>query len=645
MRKNFLAIYALVGALVASPVFTSCVDDSESASVTALRGAKAEQLKSIAALNNAKAQAEATLAQAEAALIAAQTAQEQAIAKKEAAEAAIKELELKMKQDKFDAELAAALAQAQASKLQAEKSIAQYQADMEKAALELQKQLLVLEGQLMDAQKQLADKKDAIAKAEYQELKDLTTKYGNLLLNYTVNANDILESEAEIAAMEADLADWEVVIAEDVAAKEKTIEWAKYQIETLKQYTNYTADIEAMEAELAKLGEAQKLAEDKYQAANKVYSALNYNTLYNEAKINELRAAIYETNMGKYCNSDDLNSYGVNPIVDYDRSNGFDYNGFSIEKDEFTYNNQKRDSLNVKLEYQDVREFKLYIDGQIANWDVAGKKAAINTATTGLQAVYDAAVKATSDAKAAWDAAAEADKAAKKAAYETALNEEKQAEIALENAKVNLEDAEKAVEELNLIYALASDPKAAEDFVAAVKAYNEAIVALHTEIAEAYFAKEAALKVRNEANTEYNTLYAVYNGNKNDQTTSINLYDLIMNQWIEFEGYEQYNYAWSDYSAIDATQNIWIYLRKQGIGLDGALAIDNMIKTLEEAIEMAEEEIEELKDVTSLEETIEYAKIALETQKNMQLAYKAELDAVKAELDALQAKLIASEEE
>ena len=89
MRKNFLAIYALVGALVASPVFTSCVDDSESASVTSVRGAKAEQLKSIAALNNAKAQAEATLAQAEAALIAAQTAQDQANAKKEAAEAAI----------------------------------------------------------------------------------------------------------------------------------------------------------------------------------------------------------------------------------------------------------------------------------------------------------------------------------------------------------------------------------------------------------------------------------------------------------------------------------------------------------------------------------------------------------------------------
>ena len=639
MRKNFLAIYALVGALVASPVFTSCVDDSESASVTALRGAKAEQLKSIAALNNAKAQAETTLAQAEAALKAALAAQEQAIAEKEAAEAAIKELELKMKQDKFDAELAAALAQAQASKLQAEKSIAQYQADMEKAALLLEKDLISLEKQLMDAQKDLADKKDQIAEAEYQELKTLTTKYGNLLVSYTNYSNSILEEEAEIAATEAELADWEVVIAEDIAEKEKSIEWAKYQIETLKKYTNYTADIEAMETELAKLGEAQKLAEDKYQAANKAYTALDYDVLYNEAKIDELKNAIDETNMGKYRNNGDLNDYGVNPIVD------FYYNGFSIEKDEFTYNNSKTDSLNVKLEYQDVREFKLYIDGQIESWDVVGKKEAIDKKDTGLQALYDAAVKATAEAKKAWDAAAEADKAAKKQAYEDALRAEKDAEGNLTVAKNELENAEKAVEELNLIYALASDPKAAEDFVAAVKAYNEAIVALHTEIAEAYFANEAAKKVSNEATTEYNTLYAVYNGNKDDKSTRINLYDLIMNLWIEFEGYEQYSYGWSDYSAIDATQNIWIYLRKQGIGLDGALAIDNMIKALEEAIEDAEEEIEELKDVTSMEQALEIAKIELDNMKNFQIALKAELDYVKAELDALQAKLIATEEE
>jgi len=56
MRKKFFAMYALVGALVASPVFTSCVDDSESASVTAIRNAKAEQLKASAAYSLAQAE-------------------------------------------------------------------------------------------------------------------------------------------------------------------------------------------------------------------------------------------------------------------------------------------------------------------------------------------------------------------------------------------------------------------------------------------------------------------------------------------------------------------------------------------------------------------------------------------------------------
>ena len=648
MRKNFFAIYALVGALVASPVFTSCVDDSESASVTALRGAKAEQLKSIAALNNAKAQAETTLAQAEAALKAAQAAQEQAIAEKEAAEAAIKELELKMKQDKYDAELAAALAQAQANKLAAEKNIAQYQADMEKAALLLEKDLISLEKQLMDAQKDLADKKDQIAEAEYQELKDLTTKYGNLLVSYTSYSNMILEEEAEIAATEAELADWEVVIAEDIAEKEKSIEWAKYQIETLKKYTNYTADIEAMEAELKKLGEAQKLAEDKYQAANKAYTALDIDKMKQEAKVDELREAIYETNMGKLLNWNLDHAYYVHNDLGYGNINPIkenSWNGFEIEKDEYTYYNENSDSLNVELEYKDVRQFKLFIDNKIASYDVEGKKEAIDKKDEGYQALYDAAVKATAEAKKAWDAAAETEKDAKKAAYETALSAEKQAEANLKNAQEQLERAEEEVEALNLIYTLVSDPKAAEDFVAAVKAYNEAIVAIHTEKAEAYFALEAAAKVRNEAQTEYNTLYAVYNGQKYNYGTQYSLYDLLYGSMIEVDGYEQANWWYNDYIDEYVLQNITVYLRKQGIGLDGALAIDNMIKALEDAIENIEEEIEELKDVTSMEQALEIAKVQLDNKKNYQVALKAELDYVKAELDALQAKLIATEEE
>jgi multidrug efflux pump subunit AcrA (membrane-fusion protein) len=68
MKGKFMIIAALLGALT----FGACVDTEESSSVTAIRNAKAEQLKSIATLNNAKAQAEATIAAAEAQLAAAQ---------------------------------------------------------------------------------------------------------------------------------------------------------------------------------------------------------------------------------------------------------------------------------------------------------------------------------------------------------------------------------------------------------------------------------------------------------------------------------------------------------------------------------------------------------------------------------------------
>jgi len=62
MKKKFFAMYALAGALVASPVFTSCVDDSVSDSVEALRdanvkykNAQAAQAEAQAALNQANA--------------------------------------------------------------------------------------------------------------------------------------------------------------------------------------------------------------------------------------------------------------------------------------------------------------------------------------------------------------------------------------------------------------------------------------------------------------------------------------------------------------------------------------------------------------------------------------------------------------
>ena len=67
MKKKFLALYALVGALVAGPVFTSCIDDTESDSVAAVRTAKAQHLQALTKLTELQTQLQELRNEAEAA--------------------------------------------------------------------------------------------------------------------------------------------------------------------------------------------------------------------------------------------------------------------------------------------------------------------------------------------------------------------------------------------------------------------------------------------------------------------------------------------------------------------------------------------------------------------------------------------------
>ena len=102
MKKKFIAVYALIGVLaLGSTALTSCVDDNESASVTAIRDAKAQQLASIAALNNAQAAAAELAAQAEADLKAAQAAYNQALANANQADADWTQEQIRQAKEEF----------------------------------------------------------------------------------------------------------------------------------------------------------------------------------------------------------------------------------------------------------------------------------------------------------------------------------------------------------------------------------------------------------------------------------------------------------------------------------------------------------------------------------------------------------------
>ena len=648
MKKKLMMVAVLLGALS----LVACVDDNESASVTAIREAKAEQLKSIAAINNAEAKLAEALMESKIAIEAAKARQEEAAAAEAEANAKIAELKAQLAADSYDANLAAELAKAEAAKKQAEADLQAAQAEIEAGTLSLQKLLSELQIQLLQAQYNLQKEQDNIADLKLEDLLDLADVYASALSGYISLEQTISAQEALLASQKADLTDWEVLKASEIAAKEYSIEVYNMQIETLKKYTNYTEDIDALKLQLEEADEAKKLAQEEYAKLNKAFNDLDIADLKEAAGVTDLKKTVTDDALYKLINRSTSTS-----VVGVDFSSyipgSVSWSGYTItsEDGEYTYRVTAADSLELKLEYKDVRALKIDVDDAIAAEDVAGKKAAINTATTGLQALYNAAVAATVAAKAAWDAAPT--DATKKAAYEAALTAEATAKTNLENGQSTLEAAEENVEKLNTMYALVSDQTLGTALEAAVKAYNEAIVAVYAEKAEASFAKDVAQATLGEKRIEYNTLYAVVYGNNQGSYFTISLWELYTQTYSDDPYASDINYSntWSWYDMSDPSimsilQNSFIeYYAQDNADLMGASTIDAEIKRLEAAIEVAEEEIEDLKDVTTQEELIERTQATIDGLTARSAALKVKVDALKARLDAKMAEYTTDEEE
>lgn len=642
----------MVAVLLGALSLGACVDDNESASVTAIREAKAEQLKSIAAINNAEAKLAEALMESKIAIEAAKARQEEAAAAEAEANAKIAELKAQLAADSYDANLAAELAKAEAAKKQAEADLQAAQAEIEAGTLSLQKLLSELQIQLLQAQYNLQKEQDNIADLKLEDLLDLADVYASALSGYISLEQTISAQEALLASQKADLTDWEVLKASEIAAKEYSIEVYNMQIETLKKYTNYTEDIDALKLQLEEADEAKKLAQEEYAKLNKAFNDLDIADLKEAAGVTDLKKTVTDDALYKLINRSTSTS-----VVGVDFSSyipgSVSWGGYTItsEDGEYTYRVTAADSLELKLEYKDVRALKIDVDDAIAAEDVAGKKAAINTATTGLQALYNAAVAATVAAKAAWDAAPT--DATKKAAYEAALTAEATAKTNLENGQSTLEAAEENVEKLNTMYALVSDQTLGTALEAAVKAYNEAIVAVYAEKAEASFAKDVAQATLGEKQIEYNTLYAVVYGNNQGSYFTISLWELYTQTYSDdpYASDINYNNTWSWYDMSDPSimsilQNSFIeYYAQDNADLMGASTIDAEIKRLEAAIEVAEEEIEDLKDVTTQEELIERTQATIDGLTARSAALKVKVDALKARLDAKMAEYTTDEEE
>lgn len=621
MKKRLMMVAVLLGALTLG----ACVDDNESQSVTDVRNAKAEQLKSIAAMNNAEAQAKVTLANADAALKAAEAAQKKALADKAAAEAKIAELQAKMAEASYDAELAAQLAKAEAAKKEAEYQLAVSQANIDRLVVTLKTDLAVLQNQLLQAQLDLKDKEGVVADAQLKEMKDLANRYATVLSAYALKSQDAINKRADITAYEAELKDWEVLKASDISAKKFSISIFEKQIAALKEYSNYAENVNELKLKLEDAKSTLNVAKDKYVALSSAFTGIDIAALKNTKNVPALKTAVEENLL--YLMLRGSNTY-IQGVYFGNNVPGTAYwSGDVIEKGDFEYSITANDFLTVELKYKDARELKLKVDARIAVIDVKGQKDAIGKANVGLQAVYDAAVKATATAKAAYDAAP-AD-AAKKTAYETALGTEKRAESALNNAKDNLADSEDAVAELNAAYTLVTDTKKGDELMVAVNAYGKAITAVYTEVSGAYFAKMEAGAVKDDAQIAFNTMSAMVYGRNTGSHYTINLWDLYTgNITVPILG-DNVDWLWSNAGAdYNVLVNTYIqFYASADSDIMGSATIDSEIKRLEKAIEDAQVAIEELKNTTDQEQLI--------------VRTKAEADGLQAQADALQVKVTA----
>ena len=236
MKKKLMMVAVLLGALSLG----ACVDDNESASVTSIRNAKAQQLEALAALSGAQAEAELIVANAEAALKQAKAAYQQALAN-------AKEAEI----ERLNAEHAITLeklrAQAEAAIAKARYNAAKYEQDLLDLASE--------------------------------RVQELYQSYSNQL-NQLVGLQDRqLQLMTLIAQNEAGLVPLETQVANQVAYYQDLIDQENFTIELYREYEG--ADLTELRQDLAR---AQKDKDPLQIAYNEAQNASNeaYNAYYEE---------------------------------------------------------------------------------------------------------------------------------------------------------------------------------------------------------------------------------------------------------------------------------------------------------------------------------------------------------------------------
>ena len=272
MKKMILLVSMLAGVMT----FSGCVDDKESASVTAVREAKAAQLSALAALSNAQAANQQALADTENALREAKVAYETAKAAYQQALA-----------DKANSEAQAAAAMAQAQMAAAQNEIQRLANELEEMAIRHKIAMLELQTQYETALKKADDDSQALL--------------GGLYTAYQTAATKLLGAQQNIARQKIDLAKLQAGLVDSEEAKQLMINKENRKIASAEQtIAEWKAKLEVFEAQKAPEEAKAELVTEKAalsQLAQDKAKALEAADKASE-EMNDARSDIYDQ---KYC--------------------------------------------------------------------------------------------------------------------------------------------------------------------------------------------------------------------------------------------------------------------------------------------------------------------------------------------------------
>lgn len=664
MKKKLM----MVTLLLAGFTMGACVDDKESASVTAVRDAKTEQLESVATMNAAAAEAKQAMAAAEAALKLAEAQAQQAAAELAKANAEYErkqaELqELKNQQESIDnqrkqTQIEQELLDIEQRKKGYEQQMASIKAEMEKAEIEAQTALINAQAQLNYAKKSLLDYEKYLAsaktdaerrriQAERDHLTNLANDYTNAVTTLNTARTTLNTTKRNLVAAETGLTTLKENKEAEIAKKTNQIAQKQIQIDAYKKYANYTEDIDALRLEYTKLENAYNAAWDNYRYANNAYysysgvntdaidelEAVVYNdVLYNLAQYNSL----VDENGQPYVKSDETTQYSVPAAVTsldlldvlnrWQQKDDLIYT-FESEDGEYSYSSGwwegLGDSLYIDIEInEDLRQFELAIESVLAtnkqNYENATKD------VTKLQRLYNGApteadyvtggsatkacrnmVDSTAFLKSEYDKAAAAQKAAAKTKYETQLAAEQTCKSNLDAALLVQADAKLEQDCFDKVV----------DVIRNFDKYNTAL--------------QEKIKARNEQSLK-------------DYSEKVDL-------WMEYRAKDYArSVAYADYDAArsiyqdtyeyDPVTGAWVVVQ------DGASTIARAIETLENQIKVLEEDIADVSRIELQEEYIEKLKAEIEYQEQEVKVAEINANNAKTALEEALAKYATAEE-